>query len=228
MLTFIADDELHSQGSAERHEPAVLLPDSSGRRRHSLLSGVNFGAGKDHLRRRQWRLPSVAQTDDNWRRSNALHQTIIRRLNNYVRPAESTPLFVVFGVPRGSVLRPIVFRLWTADFGAAVLDADDTQIYGSCRLCATDHLHSRVTDCIVAVWMRCNRHQLNTANTEFLWCQHQPPTDPLAVGADLGAQTWVSDASDNPRIFSPRKPGVMHSLKPGFELWRLSFWAFGA
>jgi len=55
----------------------------------------------------------------------------------------------------------------------------------------TDHLQSRVTDCVaIAKWMQPNRVQLNAGKNEFLWCmsahhQHQLPTDPLVVGTDL-------------------------------------------
>jgi len=50
--------------------------------------------------------------------------------------------------------------------------ADDTQIYGFCRLGATDDLLTRVADCVTAVadWMRSNRLQLNASKTEVLWC----------------------------------------------------------
>ena len=70
--------------------------------------------------------------------------------------------------------------------------ADDTQIYGSCSPVATAvQLQQQVSVCIdeVAVWMRCNRLQLNTAKTEVLWCtssrhQHQIPLDPVRIGTD--------------------------------------------
>ena len=77
-----------------------------------------------------------------------------------------------FASGRHSVLGPILFLLYTADLMRLVesfglqphLYADDTQIYGSCRPGATDHLQRHVADCIAAVadWMRSNRLQLNT------------------------------------------------------------------
>ena len=69
--------------------------------------------------------------------------------------------------------------------------ADDTQIYGFCRPTAALQLQQQVSVCIddVALWMRSNRLQLNTAKTEVLWCassrrQHQLPQVALKVPTD--------------------------------------------
>jgi len=73
---------------------------------------------------------------------------------------------VLCGAPQGSVLRPILFLLYTGNLVQLVeyfglhphLCADDTQIYGFCRPGATDSLRTRVADRVAAVadWMRSN------------------------------------------------------------------------
>ena len=88
------------------------------------------------------------------------------------------PRRVSCGIPQGSVLRSIMFALYTADLGRTIKSftllhhcyADDTQVYGFCRSDDRLLLKTRLLDCINAIarWMASNR--LNPAKCEFMWC----------------------------------------------------------
>ena len=103
------------------------------------------------------------------------------------------------GVPKGSILGPILFLLYRADLLQLVerhnlrphMYADDMQIHGFCRPAAATQLQERVSACIdyIATWMQSNRFQLNITKTEVIWCtsnrrQHQLPEVTLRVGTD--------------------------------------------
>jgi Reverse transcriptase (RNA-dependent DNA polymerase) len=106
---------------------------------------------------------------------------------------------VLFGVLQGSVFGPILFLLYVADLLCLIehhglqphLYANNTQIYGACAPSATHQLLQQIAAYAddVALWMRSNRLQLNTAKTVVLWCassrrQHQIPQSIVSTGDD--------------------------------------------
>jgi len=109
-----------------------------------------------------------------------------------------TPSEVLYGVPQGSVLGPILLFLYAAELLQLVKRhqliphtyADDTQIYGFCRPADSAELCEKVSVCVdeVLAWTASNRLQLNHAKTEVFRCsssrrQHPIPSGPVRIGS---------------------------------------------
>ena len=91
----------------------------------------------------------------------------------------SATVQLIYRVPQGSVLEPILFIIHTADVVSVIeqhglsphLYADDTEIYGSCPPSGVSYLVQDISGCVEAVgdWMSSNRLQLNGDKTESMW-----------------------------------------------------------
>ena len=95
-----------------------------------------------------------------------------------INGTHSDLLELIFGVPQGSVLGPLLFTIYTLPLGDILrkynmgfhLYADDTQIYLSCEVNNLDIATSKIEACIreVKSWMSANFLRLNDDKTEIM------------------------------------------------------------
>ena len=118
----------------------------------------------------------------------------------------SSPQSVLFGVPQGSVLGPLLYVLCTAKLEQVVVRhglrlhmyADDCQVYLSTSVDDAPLAVDRFTACVVDVnaWLSTNRLKLNAAKTKLMWLGLSPLLDKIACQEVLvlGARVAVSES----------------------------------
>ena len=150
----------------------------------ALLSFLDFSAAfdtVDHkiLLRKLSSSFGFSSTVYNWFSSYLTGRT------QYVDFAEqrTEPRHVMYGVPQGSVLGPLLFVLYTTEIGNIVHKndlnhhslADDSQIYSSYRTSEVPELKAWLLSCISEItdWTKSNRLQINPSKTEFICARQQ-------------------------------------------------------
>jgi DNA-directed RNA polymerase subunit F len=117
-----------------------------------------------------------------------------------INGVESDMWNLIFGVPQGSVLGPILFIIYTTPLGEILrrhsisfhLYADDSQLYLAFKLPDREDAYSQMESCIdeIRVWMSANFLCFNDSKTEviFFGSKHNlkaEPQIPLKVGNEL-------------------------------------------
>ena len=100
---------------------------------------------------------------------------------------------LLFGVPQGFVLGPLMFLLYSAELfdvvacsglvGYSYSYADDTQVYIGTPATSASTIAQRFASCVeqVDAWMSSNRQSMNADRTQLIWLGTKQQLDELSM-----------------------------------------------
>lgn len=169
-----------------------------------------------------------------WFSSYLKDRTQAVRVNQSI--SESTPL--LFGVPQGSVLGPIIFTMYTQPLADIFKKyhmsyhfyADDSQIYMSSNAKFLNDLISKLGKCVhdVKLWMDSNKLKLNEDKTEVILIGNQVKTKYEGKFVSLnGVKIQLADVVKNLGIILDNKMNLEFCVSTlckslNFQLYKIA------